>query len=94
MRIACRLFPEKFLRGCPVHDRKLVVPLHASFLSGAFFFNPFSAGSPFKDGSVFRASYVYTHGENLDQNYQINDPPSAYTWQVRTGTTGNNAGAR
>jgi hypothetical protein len=36
---------------------------------------------------VFRASYVYTHGENLDQNYQINDPPSAYTWQVRTGTT-------
>jgi hypothetical protein len=36
---------------------------------------------------VFRASYVFTHGENLDQNYQINDAPSAYVWQAKTGTT-------
>jgi hypothetical protein len=47
----------------------------------------FTIEQPLKDGSVFRASYVFTHGENLDQNYQINDAPSAYTWQVRTGTT-------
>lgn len=47
----------------------------------------FTIEQPFKDGSVFRASYVFTHGENLDQNYQINDAPSAYTWQARTGTT-------
>ncbi|MBS1832791.1 MAG: carboxypeptidase regulatory-like domain-containing protein, partial [Acidobacteria bacterium] len=47
----------------------------------------FTIEQPFKDGSVFRASYVYTHGKNLDQNYQINDQPSAYVWQTRTGTT-------
>jgi hypothetical protein len=47
----------------------------------------FTIEQPFKDGSVFRASYVFTHGEHLDQNYQINDPPSTYTWEVRTGTT-------
>lgn len=47
----------------------------------------FTIEQPFKDGSVFRVSYVFTHGENLDQNYQINDAPSAYVWQARTGTT-------
>jgi len=41
---------------------------------------------PFRDGSVVRATYVYTHGENLDQNFQYNDAPSAYVWQTRTGT--------
>jgi hypothetical protein len=47
----------------------------------------FTIEQPFKDGAVFRVSYVYTHGENLDQNYQINDAPSTYVWQARTGTT-------
>jgi len=47
----------------------------------------FTIEQPFKDGSVFRASYVFTHGENLDQNFQINDAPSTYVWQARTGTT-------
>ncbi len=47
----------------------------------------FTIEQPLKDGSVFRASYVYTHGENLDQNYQINDAPSSYVWQAKTGTT-------
>jgi len=42
---------------------------------------------PFADGSVFRTTYVFTHGENLDQNYQYNDAPSAYVWQTTTGTT-------
>ncbi|MCA2964200.1 MAG: carboxypeptidase regulatory-like domain-containing protein [Acidobacteriaceae bacterium] len=47
----------------------------------------FTIEQPLKDGSVFRASYVYTHGTNLDQNYQINDAPSTYVWQAKTGTT-------
>jgi len=47
----------------------------------------FTMEQPFKDGSVFRASYVFTHGSNLDQNYQINDAPSTYVWQAKTGTT-------
>jgi hypothetical protein len=47
----------------------------------------FTIEQPFKDGSVFRASYVFTHGENLDQNFQINDAPSTYVWQAKTGTT-------
>lgn len=46
----------------------------------------FTIEQPLRDGSVFRASYVYTHGENLDQNYLINNAPSAYVWQVTTGT--------
>lgn len=41
---------------------------------------------PFRDGSVFRASYVFTHGENLDQNYVFNNAPSTYVWQTATGT--------
>jgi hypothetical protein len=42
---------------------------------------------PFRDGSVFRVSYVYTHGSNLDQNYQYNNAPSTYVWETTTGTT-------
>ena len=42
---------------------------------------------PFHDGSVLRASYVFTHGYNLDQNYQYNNAPSTYVWEVTTGTT-------
>lgn len=40
---------------------------------------------PFKDGSALRLSYVFTHGENLDQNYQFNEAPSTYVWQTTTG---------
>lgn len=47
----------------------------------------FTIEQPFKDGSVFRTSYVYTHGWNLDQNLQYNNAPSAYVWQMTTGTT-------
>ncbi len=46
----------------------------------------FTVEQPFKDGSALRLSYVYTYGFNLDQNYQFNDAPSAYTWMVSTGT--------
>lgn len=47
----------------------------------------FTIEQPFRDGSTLRASYIFTHGENLDQNYMINEAPSAYVWQVTTGTT-------
>jgi hypothetical protein len=46
----------------------------------------FTVEQPFRDGSVFRTSYVFTHGENLDQNYLINEAPSTYVWQTTTGT--------
>lgn len=42
---------------------------------------------PFRDGSLIRASYVYTHGSNLDQNYSYNNAPSTYVWETATGTT-------
>lgn len=41
---------------------------------------------PFHDGSVFRVTYVFTHGYNLDQNYQYNYAPSTYVWETTTGT--------
>jgi hypothetical protein len=47
----------------------------------------FTIEQPFKDGSVFRVSYVYTHGSNLDQNYKYNQTPSTYVWETVTGTT-------
>jgi hypothetical protein len=40
---------------------------------------------PFKDGSVFRITYVYTHGTNLDQNYEYNYHPSTYVWETVNG---------
>ena len=42
---------------------------------------------PLRDGSVIRASYVFTHAYNLDQNLQYNNAPSTYVWEVATGTT-------
>jgi hypothetical protein len=45
----------------------------------------FTIEQPFRDGSVFRVSYVYTHGYNLDQNYSYNNAPSTYTWETTTG---------
>jgi len=42
---------------------------------------------PLAGGSVLRVTYVFTHGEHLDQNLQYNNAPSTYVWQVITGTT-------
>ncbi len=36
---------------------------------------------------MFRVTYVFTHGSNLDQNYQYNNAPSTYVWETATGTT-------
>ena len=46
----------------------------------------FTIEQPFRDGSVLRATYVFTHGSNLDQNYQYNSHPSTYVWEAVTGT--------
>ncbi|MDQ6675851.1 MAG: carboxypeptidase-like regulatory domain-containing protein [Acidobacteriota bacterium] len=40
---------------------------------------------PFHDGSVFRVTYVYTHGSNLDQNYSYNNAPSTYVYETVNG---------
>src|SRR5438270_6613051 len=42
---------------------------------------------PFRDGSVLRITYVFTHGENLDQNYQYNNSQSTSVWETSTETT-------
>lgn len=47
----------------------------------------FTVEQPFKDGSVARVTYVYTHGWDLDQNYKYNQSPSTYVWETTTGTT-------
>ncbi|MDQ6662854.1 MAG: carboxypeptidase regulatory-like domain-containing protein [Acidobacteriota bacterium] len=40
---------------------------------------------PIKGGSVFRITYVFTHGSNLDQNYQYNAAPSTYVYETVNG---------
>ncbi len=41
---------------------------------------------PFRNGSAFRVTYLYIQSTNLDQNYEYNTAPSAYTWAVQTGS--------
>jgi hypothetical protein len=41
---------------------------------------------PVKGNAVFRITYLFTHGSNLDQNYQYNVNPSTYVWETTTGT--------
>ena len=40
---------------------------------------------PFHDGSVFRITYLFTHGSNLDQNFSYNNAPSTYVYESTTG---------
>lgn len=40
---------------------------------------------PIKGGSVFRITYLFVHGTNLDQNYQYNAAPSTYVYEVTNG---------
>ncbi len=46
----------------------------------------FTIEQPFRDGSVLRGTYVFTHGTDLDQNYLYNNAPSTYAWETNTGT--------
>jgi len=45
----------------------------------------FTVEQPLKGGSVFRATYVFVHSDNLDQNYQYNAAPSAYVYETING---------
>ncbi len=40
---------------------------------------------PFRGSSVFRLSWVYSHGANLDQYYEYNNHPSSYVYEMRNG---------
>ena len=40
---------------------------------------------PIKGGSVFRITYLFIHGSNLDQNYQYNSHPSNYVYETVNG---------
>jgi hypothetical protein len=48
---------------------------------------------PLPAESVLRVSYAWVHGSNLDNAYYLNDSPSAYVWDVTTGTLPPNGGA-
>lgn len=45
----------------------------------------FTIEQPLKGGSVFRATYLYVQGTNLDQNYQYNAAPSSYVYTLQNG---------
>ncbi len=47
----------------------------------------FTIDQPLKGNSVLRLSYLYTHANNMDQNYDYNEHYSTYSWEVLTGTT-------
>lgn len=46
----------------------------------------FTIEQPLKGNSALRASWVWTHGTNLDQEYYYNNAPSTFTWEMETGT--------
>ena len=46
----------------------------------------FTIEQPLKGNSVLRVSYIYTHANNMDQNYLYNNQLSTYAWEVQTGT--------
>jgi hypothetical protein len=41
---------------------------------------------PLKGNSVLRLSWVWSHGTNLDQQFNYNEHPSTYAWEMKTGT--------
>jgi hypothetical protein len=40
---------------------------------------------PLKGNSALRISWVYTRGTDLDQTYAVNNPYSAFVWEMSTG---------
>ncbi|MFP5208862.1 MAG: carboxypeptidase regulatory-like domain-containing protein [Acidobacteriota bacterium] len=47
---------------------------------------------PLKGNSALRISWLYTHGQNLDQAFEYNYHPSSYVWEMKTGITAPNGG--
>ncbi len=48
---------------------------------------------PFKWNSALRVSYNWVHGTNLDQEYEYNNHPSSFVWEVLNGETTPTGGA-
>jgi len=46
----------------------------------------FTIEQPFKGNSVLRVTYLFTHADNLDQDYYYNNQYSTYQWEADTGT--------
>ena len=46
----------------------------------------FTVEQPLPGNSALRLSYLYTHANNLDQNFDYNSHYSTYAWEVLTGT--------
>ena len=47
----------------------------------------FTIEQPLKWNSVLRVSYLYTHGQNLNNYFYYNDHPSTFSWELSTGDT-------
>ena len=47
----------------------------------------FTVEQPMKGNSALRVSWVYAHDANLWNFYLYNNHPSAYVWEMQTGTT-------
>jgi hypothetical protein len=46
----------------------------------------FTIEQPLKGNSALRVSWVWTHGSDLDQTYQVNQALSPFVWEMSTGT--------
>lgn len=53
----------------------------------------FTIEQPLKGNSVLRASWIWTHGTNLDYRLNFNNAPSTLQWEMATGTLPPNGGA-
>jgi Carboxypeptidase regulatory-like domain len=46
----------------------------------------FTVEQPLPGNSALRVTYIFTHANNLDQNYDYNSHYSTYEWEAMTGT--------
>ena len=45
----------------------------------------FTIEQPFKWNSALRVSYIWVHGSNLDQEFEYNNHPSNFVWEMLNG---------
>jgi Carboxypeptidase regulatory-like domain len=53
----------------------------------------FTIEQPLKWNSALRVSYVWSHGDNLDQYFYYNNHPSGFVWEMLNGKATPNGGA-
>lgn len=46
----------------------------------------FTIEQAMKGNAALRLTWLWSHGTNLDQEYYFNATPSAYVWEIKTGT--------